>query len=217
MNYKGGDMRTLFSVLILTVTLACSLYAVDAFGAPSSITFDFENDTQNWNIADWAGEQKDCVAKSLELSNEKVSKGANSLKIMCAFPGDKWTQVPLEFVRDMDLTGYKSISADIFLPKQARSSLFQARIILTVGPWWFVEMKAPVPLRHGEWTTVTAKLDVSDLDEAGLWRVKDKSQGLLANINRVRKITVRIEYNASTKNADAPYKGPVYVDHIVIE
>ncbi|MDD5439545.1 MAG: hypothetical protein PHS37_05100 [Candidatus Omnitrophica bacterium] len=202
---------------LVMVQPALTSFAGDIPALKPPAVFDFEKDKEGWDIADWAGEQKDCVAKSIELSVDEVSKGKNSLKIMTDFPGDKWTQAPIEYVRDIDLTGAKRISADIFLPKQARSELFQARIIVTAGAWWFIEMKAPVKLEHGKWTTVTAKLDVTDADEGQYWRFKDKAQGILANLSRVRKLTVRVEYNASSKNAGAPYKGPVYIDNIVIE
>ncbi|MDD5634401.1 MAG: hypothetical protein PHW46_03895 [Candidatus Omnitrophica bacterium] len=201
---------------LFVVNVTILLWAFCCFAKPE-IHFDFESDTEGWDVPDWAMEQEDHVGKILEVSDEKALKGDKSLKLICAFPGSEWTAGVVEYVMDMDLSGYKSISADIFLPKEAKGGLYKARIILVAGPWWIIEQRYPVPLKTGQWTEVTAKLDVTPEEELMFWKRKTIEASLPANINNVRKIVIRIEYDANPSHAGPPYEGAVYIDNIAIK
>jgi len=184
------------------------------------IKFMFESDTAGWEIPDWAESQKDCVGKFAQVSSAfSHNKSGKSLEIMANFPGNNWTQAIVEKKLDRDLTGYKEITAYVYAPKNAPTGFLQARVILTVGSWYFVESKSVTPLNKGKWVKVSAKLDVDDKNQSTYWKYSTKKEGmgLVENIDRIRKVAIRVEYNASTKNYGSPYKGPVYIDDITIE
>ena len=192
----------------LTILLPCTSHAT----APMKFDFELGN-KKGWDIPDWAFEQKDHVARSTEISKEKASEGEASLKINCEFPGDKWTAALIEYNNELDLTQYDGISADIFLPKNCKSELIQARIIMTVGDgWWICQMKGAVLLKKGAWTTITAKLK-----DPSAWICRAGWENVSGSFNKVKKIAIRIEYNANPWQAGPPYNGPVYVDNIVIQ
>jgi len=197
-------------VMFVMVSFQCAT-------AQERIVFDFEDGVEGWDIPDWATEQHDHVGTSLGTSDEEASSGANSLELVCDFPGDQWAFAVAEYAVDMDLRGEESISVDIYLPKKARGDLYQARIILIVGPWWRMEQRWSVPLKRGEWTTITAKLDVTMENELSHWKRKTKEASLTKHLDNVRKIVVRIEYNASPSLGGPPYEGPIYIDNVVIE
>jgi hypothetical protein len=200
-------------IISVTVTILLLLSTV-SFAEGSKMKFDFETDSmRGWKIPDWAYEQGDHVARSLEISPKMASKGKNSLEMMCEFPGDYWTAALIDYENDLDLTGYKTISADIFVPKEAQGDLYMARIILTVGDEWIImEMKDPVPLIQGKWITVTANIDRNEG-----WRTVPRGMNLLDYVKKVKKVAVRVEYNANPWQGGPPYSGPVYIDNIVIE
>ena len=139
------------------------------------------------------------------------------MEVMCEFPGKTWAAALIEVEKDYDLTGYSSISADIYLPKKAPRGLMQARLILTVGDGWhFIEMKKPVFLERGKWTTVRARIQ-SEKGEGTDWKEK-RDRELYKFIDKVKKIAIRIEYDAAPPTRiGSKYKGPVYIDNVVIE
>jgi len=206
-------MKILTYLLVITICIAGNTYV----SAQTRINYDFETGTQNWDIPHWATQQKDHVGSSLALSSEKTSHGDQALELMCDFPGDKWRAAVIELEEEMDLTGYETISVDVYLPKKARTELIKGRIFITAGTWWFIEMRKPVPIKRGRWTTITARLNVNEQSESLHWKTKKKEEGLMTNIDRVRKIGVRVEYNAGLKQQGTPYKGPVYIDNIIIK
>lgn len=221
-NQDKRDLRKEGRVIVMRILAGILgilfLSALPAL-AVNEIIYDFKDGTtQGWDIPDWSLELKDYVTKSVEVGSDEVTKGKNALKVTADFPGTVWRAACVEKAGDLNLTGYRSISADIYLPKEARTQLIQARIIITAGPWYFIEMRSAVRLERGKWTKVTAKLDVDEKNEASYWRCKENAvDGLLENISHVRKIAIRIEYNAATeKNTGAPYKGPVYISGIEI-
>ncbi len=205
-------MKSLVFTLAILIAMAGSHFAV----AEPEYEFDFEKDTEGWEIPDFAMEQGDHVARSLDISPDKSRTGKNSLKVECEFPGDLWTAALIEYKKDLDLRGFKSISADIYLPRKAKGDLYLARFILTVGPWYRVEMRNPVLLIAGKWNRIECDLDAG-ANEMAYWRCSKKEECVSANLYHVRKIDLRIEYNANPWQGGPPYNGPVYVDNIVIE
>ncbi len=124
----------------------------------------------------------------------------------------------VELELEMDLTGYKTISADVYLPRDACGDLYQARIIVVTGLWWFIEQRSPVHLKRGRWNKVEANINVSRESERLKWKcVMSKDWSLVDNLDKVQKIGIRVEYNANVSQAGPPYKGPIYIDNIVLE
>ena len=194
---------------ILVSSFSSNLYA--------RTVFDFEDQELNgWEIPDWAVEQQDQVGYELALSDEKTfNKSAYSLELMCNYPGDAWASAAVEYDLNIDFNGYKDISCEIFLPKKARADGFlEARIILVAGPWWWIEQRESTPLKRGKWTKLEAKLDVTAANQRSYWKRKDKNGMLVAHRDQVKKVIIRIEYNANEKHAGPKYNGPIYIDDI---
>jgi len=204
------------SLVFILAALLVLIGSHPAAIAKPEYKFEFEKDKEGWEIPDWAVDQANHVGRSLEISEDKSKKGKNSLKLECEFPGDVWTAAVVEYQKDLDLRGFKSISAYIYLPRKAKGDLYSARFILTVGPWYRIEMRTPIALTAGKWNKITCDLDAGD-SELAYWRSKKKEESVTANLYHVRKIDLRIEYNANPWQAGPPYKGPVYVDNIIIE
>ena len=213
--FQEWHMRQLFAI-----TLAAALVlAAQAASAAEEYRFDFENGDEGWQIPDWVLPQKDHKAESTEVSTDFASTGTHSLSVMCDFPGTVWAAalVEKEFEGSLDLYGYHNISVDVYLPKTAPSNLILARIILTVGDGWlFTEMRFPVLLQVGKWTTVSAKLESYEVPDS-VWKGREEKR-LFHNINKVKKVAVRIEYDASQPYRLGPrYHGPIYIDNMVIK
>lgn len=214
-------MVKFISYILIALFVALSVN-IDISSAEDKIRFDFEGSLEKWKIPDWAYYQNDHKAISVELSDKMASSGENSLEMMCEFPGNKWIAALVEYNTDndttyLDLSGYKSISVDVYLPKKAPRDLIQARIILTVGDGWhFTEMRYAVPLERGKWTTIKAKLDTPE-DESSEWKGR-KEKKLIYHQDKVKKIAVRIEYDAAPPHRiGSKYHGPIYIDNLVIE
>lgn len=207
-------------IFLMIAVIACviSLHQPFAF-ASGEICFDFEDGDEGWSIPDWALNQKDHKAISSEVSTDFAFSGTHSLKVMCDFPGTVWAAalVDKEFEKTVDLYGYHSISVDVYLPRNAPKDLILARIILTVGDGWlFTEMRFPVMLQNGKWTTVSAKLESYEVPDP-VWKGKGEKR-LFLNIRKVRKVAVRIEYDIAPPHRLGPkYKGPIYIDNMVIK
>ena len=123
------------------------------------------------------------------------------MKIVSDFPGDTWTASLVEIQQYLDLSPFRAISVDVYLPPEAPAGL-KAKLILTVGSnWKFVEMNRSVPLIPGEWTKISASIEPGSYD----WKrvVPDESFG-----QDVRKIAIRVESNKPK------YSGPIYVDNV---
>lgn len=164
--------------------------------------YDFENDLNGWEIPMWAIGKSDHVAKDMLVSKEFASKGDTSMKIMADFPGGIWSATLVEIQQYLDLSSYRVISVDIYLPAGAPIGL-NAKIILTVGSnWKFVEMSRSFPLIPGEWLKVTANIEPGSYD----WKRVVPDEAFAQDI---RKIAVRIESNRKPK-----YTGPIYIDNV---
>lgn len=169
------------------------------------VLFGFEENIPNWEMPDWCLEKTDYVGESIAISNKFAREGNSSLELMVNFPGAKWTAVYVEIRQDFDWTYYKTILADIFLPKDAPFGL-QAKFILTVGEdWTWTEMARLVKLMPGEWTTITADLSPGSSD----WRRTQVTNEFRAD---VRKLGIRIE-----SNMRPVYSGPIYIDNVRVE
>jgi len=177
------------------------------------MAFSFEAGKGGWMVPIWSKHKKDHVADFAKITAERAVGGEKSLEIMCRFPGDKWTAALVEYEGDMDLSGCEKISADVFLPEEAETNLIQARLILTTGDWEFVESKKPVILEPGEWTRVSAPLDLEPVKESWYW--KFEKGGFSDKLKNVRKIAVRIEYDTG-KWTGPSYEGPLYIDNVIV-
>lgn len=207
-------MKIISIILVLTIL---SFAAAEGAEKKEKIHFDFETSNQDWIIPDWAYSQSDHVAETVEISSKEASSGKNSLAVICDFPGDAWRAALVERNESMDLTGYKSISADIYIPKGAQRGLIKARFILTIGEGWlFTEMRQTVFLKPGRWVTVKANLESEETEKSD-WKGRDEKR-LFLHIDQIKKIAIRIEYDAAPPHRiGARYQGPIYIDNIVIE
>jgi len=195
------SITTFFLVLLLGTVLS----------AAEIIHFDFEGSKEEWKIPDWAFYQSDHVGRASEISQEEFSSGEHSLKVDCEFPGDVWRAVIIDRVKDVDLSEYNKISVDIYLPRKA-PRLLQARLIITAGDGWhFVEMREAIPLRPGKWSHIEALVE-KDPEGPTDWK------GLSLHLKKIKKIAVRIEYDAAPPHkVGRKYHGPIYIDNIIIE
>ncbi|HPN73548.1 MAG TPA: hypothetical protein PKZ41_06075 [Candidatus Omnitrophota bacterium] len=165
--------------------------------------YDFERgDLAGWEVPQWAEGKNDYVAKKAEISQDFASKGTSSMKVTADFPGGYWTAALVEIQQYLDLSKYRVISVDVYLPADAPVGL-NAKLILTVGDnWRFVEMNRSFPLMPGEWVTITASLEPGSYD----WKRVVPDEKFAED---VRKIAVRIESNNKPK-----YTGVVYIDNV---
>jgi len=194
----------------LLLTLALFLTANTGFcaekaAAAGKVLFGFEEKAPSWEIPDWCFEKEEYVGESIAVSTKFAKEGLSSLEIMTNFPGAKWTAAYIEVQQYFDWTVYKTLSADVYLPKDAPLGL-QSRFILTLGnDWTWIEMAHLVKLMPGEWTTVTASLIPGSTD----WRRTQVTDEFRAD---VRKLGIRIE-----SNMRPVYSGPVYIDNVRVE
>lgn len=166
------------------------------------VFYDFEADLEGWEIPMWARGKNDYVASEAKVSDEVASHGRSSMKVNCDFPGGRWTAALVEIQQYLNLSFYRVIRADVYLPEDAPMGL-DASIVLTVGEnWKFIEMARSIPLVPGEWVTITANVEPGSYD----WRriVPDEEFA-----QDVRKIALRV-----VSNNKPQYTGPVYIDNI---
>jgi len=166
------------------------------------VLYNFETNTEGWEIPLWAEEKHDHVGKSLKQIRGTSSNGSGSLIMTADFQGNTWSAALAEISHYLDLDNYNSISVDIYIPRDCPKGL-KAQIILTVGDSWrFVEMSRSFPLTPGEWTTITGDLS----DKSSDWRRTTVDWNFRKDI---RKIAVRIE-----SNGKPAYSGSIYIDNI---
>ncbi|MDD3088612.1 MAG: hypothetical protein PHT95_01520 [Candidatus Omnitrophica bacterium] len=164
--------------------------------------YDFEGDLLGWEVPSWAAGKTDHVAKEVVVSEEIASKGKSSMKVTADFPGGSWTAGLVEIQQFLDLSKYRVIRADVYLPADAPIGL-KAKLILTVGEnWKFVEMNGGVPLMPGEWATISASIEPGSYD----WKRVIPDEEFAKDI---RKIAIRVESNNKPK-----YDGVFYVDNV---
>jgi hypothetical protein len=198
---EGSKMKKL---ILLAVVLGLAMCLTTSARAEDKVLFSYEKDTQGWEIPEWALEQEDHVAKSVEVSKDFAKNGASSLKVMANFPGKVWTSALVEDFEYFDWTPYKAISVDVYIPAEAPVGL-RSKIILTVGEnWKWTEMSRGVPLIPGQWVTVTANLSPGSED----WKKTVVDDNFRKD---VRKLAVRVE-----SNKQPVYNGPIYIDNVVL-
>ncbi len=189
--------------LLIAVLAIAFVFGISTLSrAEEKVLFSFEKDTQGWEIPEWAMEQEDHVGKTVAVSKDVAKEGKSSLKMMTVFPGKLWTAAIVEDFEYFDWTAYRTISADVYIPKEAPIGL-KAKFVLTVGESWkFTEMARSVPLVPGEWVTISANL-LAGSEEWKRTVVDDNFR------KDVRKIAVRVESNKKPE-----YNGPIYIDNI---
>jgi len=166
------------------------------------VYYDFESNLNGWEVPMWARGKSDYVAMGLESSPKASSHGANSMEIMVSFPGGIWSAALVEIQQYLDLTPYRVISADLYLPPDAPMGL-KAKMILTIGNnWKFVEMSRSLPLIPGEWVTLTASIEPGSYD----WKRIVPDDKFAEDI---RKVSIRVESNRKPK-----YSGQIYIDNV---
>ncbi len=166
------------------------------------VFYDFEYDLAGWEIPMWALGKSDYVAKDAKRVEGLASSGNGSLQIITDFSGGLWSAALIEIQQYLDLSKYRVISVDIYLPPEAPVGL-KAKLILTVGSnWKFVEMSRSVPLVPGKWTVVTANVEPGSYD----WKRVVPNEEFASD---VRKVAVRIEANRKPQ-----YSGMINIDNI---
>jgi hypothetical protein len=160
------------------------------------VLFSFNKDTAGWEIPDWAFEKpQDYVASSVGVSNK-------SLEIKVNFPGKRWTGAYIEYVEYLNWDKYSEVACDVYVPANAPMGLM-AKIILTQGEdWAWVEMRKPIPLIPGKWTTIRANLLPGSTD----WKRVQPTEEWRTDI---RKFGIRVE-----SDKKAAYNGSVYIGNI---
>ncbi|MBF0494894.1 MAG: hypothetical protein HQL28_07205 [Candidatus Omnitrophica bacterium] len=185
----------------------------------NKVTFSCDGgDLACWSIPDWAKGNPDYVGLSCVMTDKMANNSCKSLDIECDFSGSRWAAAIVECEKNIDISSYKTISADIYSPESIPSDFMQARFVITAGDWYFFENVKAFGLTKGKWTRVTAMLDKGSAGDDALWRCPNsKGKKLSDYITDVKKIGIRVEYNAGPKNAGPAYKGPIYIDNIEIE
>lgn len=164
--------------------------------------FSFERGYHGFEIPYWAEEKEDNAGTGITLSKDFASEGNQSLCLSTNFPGKRWTSALVELEQYLDLTPYRQIACDVYIPQDAPLGL-KAKIILTVGEnWQFTEMSREIPLVPGEWVPIVASLEPGTMD----WKRTEVTDEFRAD---VRKIVVRV-----VSNNRPIYEGPIYIDNI---
>ena len=166
------------------------------------VYYGFEENLSGWEIPLWSQGKSDYVAEEILVSDEFSSHGDKSMKITSNFPGGLWAASLVEIQQYLDLSPYRVVRADVYIPQDAPVGL-KAKFILTVGEnWKFVEMSRSVPLVPGEWIVLNANIEPGSYD----WKRVVPDEDFARD---VRKIAIRIESNRKPM-----YSGVLYVDNI---
>lgn len=218
-NIKREEIVVIRYVLIFIIpVLFLGFAGIKALAErDNGIKFDFEESTQDWKVPDWAYYQPDHVAKDVKVGRDKVLKGEGALEVECDFPGNKWSAALVEIEKDMNLSEYSRISAGVYIPGSAPKGFFKARFVITAGiGWHFIEMRESVSITPGRWVTIEAPIEKTEF-ETSAWKGRGEKR-LFKHLDQVKKIAIRIEYDASPPHTIGPsYHGPVYIDNVVIE
>jgi hypothetical protein len=198
-------LKICLGLLLSLFLLASSGICAEMPAGTGKVWFGFEESMPSWEIPDWCYEKEEYVGESIAVSNKFAKEGRSSLELMANFPGGKWTATYVEVQQYFDWAAYKTISLDVYLPKEAPFGL-QARLILTVGDKWvWIEMARLVKLVPGEWTNISASLVPGSTD----WRRTQVTDEFRAD---VRKLGLRIE-----SNMRPAYNGAIYIDNVRLE
>lgn len=196
------DMRGLRGGWVAVLLLA-SVSSATAQEPSELIMYDFEGNTQTWEIPEWATTSLDYVGKSVTASEDFASHGKGSLQVLTAFPGaGKWTGAYVEIdVPVTDWSQFGAMTADVYVPYNTPAGL-QARFILTIGEnWQWTEMNRPSKLKPDQWTTVTANLKPGSMD----WKFFPTESFR----KDIRRVGIRVE-----SDKGPAYTGPIFIDHV---
>ena len=203
-----------FSIIFIFIVSICTDARTQIY---PQMRFDFEQGKQGWEIPWWAWGRLEHVGKKLEVSSKISSDDNKALQLMCDFPSHYSSAAMVEYERKINLEGFKEISADIFLPYGAVADRFKAKIILVTESRCWIESRQVTRLMCGKWNRVSARLDVSNLNEKAYWKSVGRRKNLLRDIDKVVRIILRIECYARSLRKGTSYKGPVYIDNIIIK
>ena len=194
--------RGVVSLGVMLLTAAPGVCAQES--GNDMVIYDFEGNTQEWIIPEWARTSPDYVAGEVNASKEFAAHGTGSLQLLVNFPGqsNKWTGAYTEveiFVNDW--TQFSGLAADVYVPYNTPAGL-KGRIILTVGgEWKWTEMNRSITLKPDQWTTIAANLKPGSMD----WKFFPDD----AFRKDIRKIGIRIE-----SDRGAAYNGPIVIDNV---
>ncbi|MDD5495589.1 MAG: glycan-binding surface protein [Candidatus Omnitrophica bacterium] len=190
--------------MVVAVALLGLFSALASAEGEEKVLFNFEKDTQGWEVPEWALEQQDYVGKTVASSADFAKNGTKSLKLTANFPGKVWTAAIVEDFEYFDWSPYKEVSCDVYIPQDSPSGL-KGKLILTVGESWkFTEMARSIPLVPGEWVTISANLMPGSED----WKRTVVDDNFRKD---VRKIAIRVE-----SNRNPVYDGPIYIDNVKV-
>ena len=201
MNRQPRGLATFIGWLAMAV---CAHGALARAVTATEITiYGFEDGLDGWAIPDWAKGSSDHVCQEIAVSQAQAQEGHSSLQLLTAFDGNgRWTGAYVE--RELEVTDWSpfgQLSASVYLPPGTPEGL-EGKIILTVGEEWvWTEMNRGIPLRPGEWTTISVNLKPSSMD----WKSFPDDRFR----QNVRKLGVRVE-----SNRQPAYVGPIYLDNV---
>ena len=186
----------------LLIGLALLSLGATSISAAEIVIYSFEGTLEGWTIPDWAKSSADYVGLGCQPSQSQSHEGRYALELQTDFPGGHWTGAYVERELEVtDWTPFSRLSVDMYLPPAAPQGL-EGRMILSVGEQWtWTEMNQAVPLKPGEWTTLTVNLKPGSMD----WKFFPND----AFRASVRKLGVRVESSGSPA-----YRGSVYLDNI---
>ena len=192
------------TVIVLVITGLAFLGTVEVT-AQNKVLFNTRQDLSNWNIPGWSELDNNYVAPVLAIDESSSSSGNSSVKLIVEFSGEGWRAGVIETEGAFDLTLYKEIRFDVYLPREAPKGISARTIIVTGEEYLWNEMEDSVSVSPGKRTAIKASLKNGNLrwiGPDGSVRMSDELKGT------IKKIAIRIESDS------AKYSGPVYIDQI---
>ncbi|MFH1665099.1 MAG: hypothetical protein ABIA77_03020 [Candidatus Omnitrophota bacterium] len=167
--------------------------------------YNCEQDVQNWEIPDWSVWEDDYVFPVLAIDKNFSNRAELGLKLTVSFPAEEWRAGIVETEGFFDLTLYRKLVCDIYLPRSAPKGIWARIIIVSGNEYLWIEMVDPVFLTPGRRTTVSGNLKYGNR----AWRYSGEATMMTDELKSdIRKIAIRVESDG------AAYKGPVYIDRI---
>ena len=215
--------KIFFLTFILTIPL---ITLFSQYSYARMVLHDFEEDAQGWAIPRWSCEKNDYSCKVVNISHDVASLGKGSLKLEVDFKKDSWYAAVTEVEGPFDLSKYKTIACDVFLPEGAPEGI-EARIALSVGEnWLWIETEDPVELVPNKWVTIKAGLRSGSND----WKTVEmiermgKDGKFRGNVKHEYNVPMTDAYRADVRTiavrAEAyrvDYRGPIYVDNMRVQ
>ena len=193
------------SIITLIVCAAFAISGTYFANAQEKVMFNTHQQLSNWDIPKWSSNKNDHVPPIIAVDENSSNFGETSVKLDVKFSGDKWQAGIIETEGRFDLTLYKTISFDVYLPKNAPQGILARAIIVTGENFSWLEMDKAVNVSPGRRTTIKARIKRGNnkwVSKKGTVKISDEIKA------DIRKIAIRIESNS------AKYEGPVYIDRI---